>query len=558
MNSKIKKPFGPAAAVFSLALMVLALNACRALAENNGHAAALAQLKAGVRETGFNRQSPPVAVPAPAVAADNEPIVEIVIYHTNDMHGNIAPSPDNPSYGGAAALATLLKREKRPHVWIDSGDWFQGTPEGNLTRGAAVFDIFNRLGLTAGAIGNHDFDFGEAALKDLAKKAGFPVLGANIFSEASGGVVSYARPYTIVQANGVKIGIFGVITRDMQNLTIPDNIKGLNFGDEKTAATKAVRDLKAEGADIIIAASHLGVEEYRDTNYGIKTGDFSLAKDVPGIDVILGGHTHTDIRPDSVCTMNSCGTVVVQTNGKLRKVYRLVLSVGAKTGRIKNYTSRELNLNHASYPPDAEIAGVVAGYTAMAEKEMNKVIGSASMELSKGGAGESLMGTWMTDTLRKYGKTDIGLINTHGITSGLKAGRIKYGDVYRAAPFENHVTKVEIAGSELKKAAENSLYANSISLQFSGVEITYDPSAKDGGKLRGMKVGGVPVSDDRIYTITTVDFLAMAHKTLNGVQRKITEITPLLMRDLLAKEAAENSPISSSIKGWLKTTSSRP
>lgn len=558
MSTESRKPFRPAALAIGL-LFFVSTGVLNSYAEDDRILSALDQLGGEFNATGAVYE--PAAISAKTVveapdAEQSKSVAEIVIYHTNDVHGSIDAMPDRPDYGGAASLATMLKREKKPHIWIDSGDWFQGIPEGSLTRGAAVFDIFNRLGLTATVIGNHDFDYGEAVLKDLAKTAGFPVLAANIFSQDTGAIVSYARPYVIVEPySGIKIGIFGVITKDMKTLSLPDNIKGLKFGSEKTAARKAVDGLKSEGADIIIGATHLGIEEYQDTNYGINFGDFMLAKEVPGIDVILGGHTHTDVWPDSVCTMNKCGTIVAQTRGKLRKVNRIVLYVDTATRRLVGYKSRELSLDHFDYPPDPGIAAVVEGYKNAVGKEMNKVIGSASMELAKGGDGESLMGNWMTDVLRNHAKTDLGIINTHGIPSGLPAGEIKYGDVYRVSPFENHVAIVKIAGSELKKLAENSLVENSILLQFSGAEITYDQLAPNGRKLVGMKVGGAPVQDDRNYTFATADFMAISHKTMEGIKRDIIEITPLLMRDLLAREITANSPISSSIKGWLKTAS---
>lgn len=557
MSAESKKLFKPAAFAFGL-LFFVSTGALRAYDGSGETLNAFDQLVGEFDATGAGYE--PAAIASPSTAPEtkqNKDVVEIIIYHTNDIHGSIDAQPDRPDYGGAASLATMLKREKKPHIWIDSGDWFQGTPEGNMTRGAAVFDIFNRLGLTATVIGNHDFDYGEAALKDLAKTAGFPVLAANIFSQDSGAIVNYAKPYMIVAPYmGIKIGIFGVITQDMKTLTFPDHIKGLKFGSEKTAARKAVAGLKAEGADIIIGATHLGIESYRDIDYGINFGDFRLAKEVPGIDVILGGHTHTDVWPDSVCTMNKCGTLVAQTRGKLKKVNRIVLYVDTVKRRLVGYKSRELNLDHFTYPPDPEIAKVVEGYKDMVGKEMNKVVGSASMELTKGGIGESLIGNWITDTLRNHGKTDLGIINAHGIPSGLPAGEIKYGDIYRMAPFENRVTIVKIAGSELKKLVENSLVENSVQLLFSGAEITYDPLAANGSKLVEMTVGEAPVQDDKSYSFTTVDFLAISGRTMQGIKRDIIEISPLVIRDLFAKEITANSPISSSIKGWLKTASS--
>lgn len=119
--------------------------------------------------------------------ASSRPTMKIVIFHTNDIHGQFLPQPADPkkglpATGGAASLATLLKSEKLPWVWFDSGDWFQGTPVGNLTKGKAAVEIFNRLGLRATVIGNHEFDYGHDNLADILKDSRFKALGSNHFT----------------------------------------------------------------------------------------------------------------------------------------------------------------------------------------------------------------------------------------------------------------------------------------------------------------------------------------------------------------------------------------
>jgi len=504
-----------------------------------------------------------VVAAALVIAAANDwiqaELVPVVIYQTNDVHGSIGPTPANPRYGtpasgGAASLATLLKRETRPYLWIDSGDWFQGTPEGNLGRGEAVIAVFNALHLTAGELGNHDYDYGEDNVKQLAGEATFPILGANISSARTGATVGYVKSRILKQIRqGVVIGVFGLLTQSMPMLVFPESIRGLQFGRPNDAAAHEVQELRREGANIVIAASHLGIEEYNGKIYeGLGEGDISLAKNVPGIDFILGSHTHTQMRQPLVVAADGHRTVITQTRGMLSSVYQIVLYVDSKTGRLDHSEAKLLDLDPAQYPPDPAIAALVASYQALVEKEMGRPIGSSAVALRRKTNGESVMGNWVTDVLRRYGKTDMGIINTFGIRGDIPAGPVTYGDVYRVMPFENRAIKMKIVGSELKKLVELNLGVDAITLQYSGIEIVYDPKAPAGGRLKSLKVGGIPVPDDKTYTFTSLDFAVIADQHFQGILMTVVDKPALLLRDLLVKEIQDNSPISSALEGRIK------
>ena len=145
---------------------------------------------------------------------------EIVIFHTSDVHGGYDARParhhkaaPDRLIGGYAVLANLVKRETRPKILLDSGDIFQGTPEGNLTLGDASIALMNHLGYAAMVIGNHEYDYGEENLRRLEKLAKFPMLAANIFLNRDGRPVDYATPHHMVTVGGVKVGILGLATR---------------------------------------------------------------------------------------------------------------------------------------------------------------------------------------------------------------------------------------------------------------------------------------------------------------------------------------------------------
>jgi 2',3'-cyclic-nucleotide 2'-phosphodiesterase (5'-nucleotidase family) len=471
------------------------------------------------------------------------PTVDVVLFETNDIHGRLE---------GAASLATVLAGETRPHLYLDAGDWFQGTPVGNLTRGDAVIAVLNKLGLAAAAIGNHDFDYGQDNAARLIGLAHFPVLGANV-SGGSAAMAGALKASVIKTVGGVKIGIFGLLTTDMKNLAFPDSIKGLSFEREVDAAARTVKALRSSGAEVVVAVTHIGIEDYAGKNYGIPEGDIYLAQHVPGIDVILGGHTHTPMTAPVVISSGAAQTIITQTQGSLEAVYRLALSLDAKTHRVTAFDGKPVKLDPAQYAPDKSVSQLLAGYDAQVQAQMGGVIGRSAVAMTANTKGESLIGDWITDILRTAGKTDIGMINTFGIRAELPAGQLTFGDLYKVAPFENRLVKVELKGSELKKLVESTLKDDAVLMQYSGVEIPWDPALPAGARLKSLKVGGTLADDNTVYTVTTIDFVAIAGRYLKTVQATITPQPPDLLRDVLVAKVKTSSPVTAALDRRIHT-----
>lgn len=554
MNTKFFRYWGLALALALIPRPGSTCDQCQAreqedaLHQSYQHAAA--QVNAQVDAQRLLLALAPVPELAPAASA-----VKVVIFHTNDIHGYIGPYAGNPSRhippsGGAASLATLLKGEALPHLWIDSGDWYQGALEGTLTKGDAVIDIFNRLGLTAGALGNHDFDFGQANVQRLAGLAHFPILGANI-SDA-GQVPGYAKPFVLSEVYpGVKVGIFGLITRNMPQLLSRQNVAGLSFSREIDAARAAVLELRRQGATIIIAATHVGIENVGGRDTGVSEGDIFLANNVPGIDLILGGHTHSELQQPVIVSANGGSTMITQTRGNLSAVYRIELTVDSKTGALADVDGKLIPLDPARYPPDPGIAQVVDDDSALVTKTVGQKIGETTVDLNRGNV-ESNLGNWIADTLRLQGNADIGVINTEGIRADLPKGDVTSGDIYKVFPFDNYVYKVEITGAELKKLIERNFGDGTVLLQYSGLNIVFNPAAPPGQRLTELTVGGTPVDDAKIYTISTLDFIVNVDKTFVGIKTKLIDMSSTGFRDLLIETVRKTSPLSPVLDGRVK------
>ncbi len=228
-----------------------------------------------------------------SAAADPEHAT-ITILQTNDVHSRIDPFPEgsgrNAGRAGAARRATLIdavRRENPNTLLVDAGDVFQGTPYFNLFKGELDFKVMSALGYDVMTIGNHDFDAGMNGLARAARFADFDMISANY--DFSGTVMGdRVKPHVIKQVGPARVGLFGLGVI-LQGLVPPDLCQGVTYNDPVETARRQARYLRGqERCDLVIALSHLG-----NTGYAGEVGDQTLAREVPEIDLIVGGHSHT-------------------------------------------------------------------------------------------------------------------------------------------------------------------------------------------------------------------------------------------------------------------------
>ncbi len=219
----------------------------------------------------------------------------ITLLHTNDTHSRIEPfGPGSGKYtgrGGIARRATLIKqiRATTPNVLVlDAGDVFQGTPYFNEYKGFLDYRLMSMCGYDAGTLGNHDFDNGVDALVAAMAEAKFPFLNCNLDTKGAPALASRLRPYVVRSFPGVKVGITGLIV-DFKGLVSAKNHLGVDWRDPVESVKPVIRHLReVEKVDLVVVLSHLGHDLH-----GYAVDDLHLAKLVPGIDVIIGGHSHT-------------------------------------------------------------------------------------------------------------------------------------------------------------------------------------------------------------------------------------------------------------------------
>ena len=250
-------------------------------------------------------------LPRHALAADE---IRLVILHTNDTHSRIDPFPvdgsRNSGLGGVARRTTLIKRIRRAQenvLLLDSGDIFQGTPYFNFFGGEIEFKTMSAMGYDVATIGNHDFDNGVEGFVAMQPHASWEWVSAN-YDVASSGMAPYVKPYTIREVSGIKVGILGVGV-DFDRLVLPSLHQGVTYSDPILAARRTATELREAGCDLVICLSHLG---YR--SFGDRPSDSAVGQEVPEIDIVLGGHSHTFLdeplvigTPDDYTLVNQVG-----------------------------------------------------------------------------------------------------------------------------------------------------------------------------------------------------------------------------------------------------------
>lgn len=228
----------------------------------------------------------------------------LTILHTNDMHSRIEPFPADHSrhagLGGMSRRASLIKRirsEEENVMLLDSGDIFQGTPYFNYFSGELELKLMSEMGYEATTVGNHEFDNGLKGLFHMMPVADFPYLTANYdFSKTI--IKGSTKPYQIFDKEGLKIGVFGLGV-ELDGLVLRNLYGDTKYLDPVGTAKEMVEELQANNCDLIVCLSHLGYEYKDEPN---KVCDINLAKQVDGIDLILGGHTHTYLDEPTLIT----------------------------------------------------------------------------------------------------------------------------------------------------------------------------------------------------------------------------------------------------------------
>ncbi len=472
-----------------------------------------------------------IQIAAVPVSAVN---IRITVLHTNDIHGGIMPRPavfyeKDPQrlIGGAAALAAYVKKVKGPKILLDAGDWFQGTPEGALRGGQALAGVFNAVGYDALEVGNHEFDNGEKNLQEMIQELKAPVLCANVYHSVAQHA-SECKPWVVKDVAGVKIGIFGLLSTRMETGTMPESIAGLTFRRGIDEARGAVAALRDQGATVIIALTHQGFESPSGPAF---EGDRTLAAQVEGIDLIVGGHTHTVLERG--VRDETHGTLIVQAGADLTCVGEVTLEIDPGTKKVVQSSARivELWLDVTGSAP--VVVEAVAKISRDVQRLYDVVVATAVVALTRNRDGESALGDWVTDCERDWAGTDLALQNGGVFRNDIPAGPVTLRSLFYAAPYGNKMVKLVMKGKNVKSLLDQAVGMARMG-QISGARVTFHRHAPPGHRLESVRISGKELVDESTYTVATVDFLVKGGDGYTAFAAAVSkDFTNTTMRDVM-------------------------
>lgn len=456
-----------------------------------------------------------------AADAKAEMAGKTVILHTNDVHGAVE------GYAYIAQLKADYEAKGAEVILVDAGDFSQGTTYVSSTKGADAVTMMNAAGYDVVTLGNHEFDYGYAQLKENMSKAKFKVVCADVFNED--GTPIFDANYTYTTKSGVKVGFFGMETPETQTKANPALIKGLTFatGD---AFTKAAADQVAalKDADVVICLAHLGVDAesapYRSTD---------LYAAVKGIDFIVDGHSHT------VMTKGEKGEPIQSTGTAFANIGVIVIDDASK--KIESNSLYEIKEDTAK---DATVAAAAKTIVDRVDKEYGVVFAKSEVTLNGAKApngnrdSETNNGDLITDAMlwkvmqNKEGLTVdadhvVAITNGGGIRAAIKPGDVTKKDINTVLPFGNTVAVIYVTGAELLEALEASTYSLPVGgfPQVAGINFTlstavaYDANAetypastyygpKSINRVVINSINGKEFKADDTYAVVTNNFVA--------------------------------------------------
>lgn len=474
---------------------------------------------------------------------------QLTFLHFNDVYDIGA----NRTSGGMAPLTTLLKQEReraRHAITTLGGDFISPSLLSGILHGSQMIDILNGMKVDVAGFGNHEFDFGADVAAARLKDSEFPWLGTNVLGP-DGQPFAGANAVWTRQVGDIKVGLFGLLTTETTSLaTVGPKV---TFADPIPTAKAAVERLRAEGAHVIVALTHMTMQE-----------DRALATAVPGISVILGGHNH------EAMSLYEGETLIFKSGQNASYLGVIDLDVRTTQGRKGPVTSVTpaswRHLSTSNIADDPEIAARIAPYSAGLDASMNEVIATLTADLdsrqTEVRAREATMGNLITDALRHALNADVAMINGGAIRANIlrpAGSNLTRRDIFAELPFGNIGILVEMTGESLRRSLEMAVSQVETGAgrfpQVSGMSFAYNPKAPVGQRLHDISVGGKPLDSAAIYRVATTDYLLRGGDGSNEFEKARLVIAPndgRLLATLVMDHVASLKTLSPKVEGRIR------
>jgi 5'-nucleotidase len=533
---------------------------------------------------------------------------KLMVVGINDTHGGLLSIPPpkwvssvtKSDIGGADwfagwmdAIRADYKAQGGEVVILDGGDEFQGTLISNEFRGKSVVDVYNAIGVSASAIGNHEFDFGIPVLKERMAQAKYPLLAANIFLKGTRTRPDWVKPSVLLNVGGIKVGVIGLSTFETPLTTNPANITELEFSQGGPVALQEADLLRAQGATVVLITAHAG--PYPPDNEIQRIAEFCKGK----VDAIVSGHHHTILGPPPLVVAN---IPIVQSGAKLQNFSTIELTLDA-ANHVKAFTVNEGNSPKPGGPqailhtfngvpaewrghkvePDVKVAGILSDYDGQVKKLRESRIGETAVELRKGGK-DDLLANLAADAMRSGAggglKANFAFQNSGGLRiAEIPAGPITFGQIFDLYPFDNQQVVVSLPANQLRNALEAVLHAGKGPLRVSGMRYTIDWEKFQAKDLKEAPPGAIvtKVMDESgqvlcetkscsvtecqsscaqgTFTVAVTDFLANGGDGLVMLKDAPKQIGSVLARDIIVAFVKEHQPLTAQLLGSVSTGS---
>ncbi len=500
-------------------------------------------------------------------AGSDDGTFALTIMHTNDTHAH--HTPNRHGNGGVARQMTVVKQIRAQgdnSLLLDAGDRFTGSLFHQQYLGQENAQIMNMLGYDAMTLGNHEFDKGDLVLGMFIDRLDFTVVSANVDGSASEPLTDKIASYVVLEVDGEKIGITGATIPETAILSSPS--EDVVFNDVVSSVQYVVDQMASEGINKIILLTHQGYN-----------ADLALAPQLSGVDVIVGGHSHTLLSnmytkgmasyPQVLESASGDPILVVQAGEYNQYLGQLDLEFDAD-GVLTDWDGDVILLNQY-IAPDPAMQALVDALAAPIEELKQTPVGEAAVELV-GERGicrteECNMGDLITDAIRENTGAQIALQNGGGIRASIPAGDVTLGDVLTVLPFGNLISTFELKGSDVVAALENGVsQVEDVAGRFpqvSGLRYTWNPSAAPGERIVSVEVLNAetgeyePLDPDATYTVAANDYMRRGGDGYSVL--KENAINPYDYGDpldqVVADYIAANSPVASEVEGRITQVS---
>ncbi len=420
----------------------------------------------------------------------------ITLLHTGDMSEIAA----DDGIGGVAELMTLLEaeRQRNPNaITTFGGDLLSPSLLSGLTKGEHMIEVTNALQFDVAVPGNHEFDFGPEIAQERIVAANFPWLGTNLRDGDGATAVGTAETWT-TEVDGYTVGFIGIVTPDTVELASPGDM--ISFGDPVEAATPAVAALKEQGADLVIALTHLPLSE-----------DRRLLREVDDLDIALGGHDHT------VMALYDGGKLIAKAGEDAEFLAVIDIAINREDDEIVWIPTWQYQTT-AGVEPQPEVAELVEKWNSRLDSELAEIVGTTETELvtlrSAVRTEETTFGNLVADAMREATGSDIAITNGGGIRADktyAPGTELSRRDILSELPFGNVTVVVELSGADIEAALENGVSQVEETAgrfpQVSGLSFTYDAAAEPGNRVTEVTVGGEPLDPAATYRVATNDYM---------------------------------------------------